>query len=114
MDSVGEGEGGKIWENGIETCKISCMKRVASPGSMHDTGCLGLVHWDDPEGWNGEGGGRGVRDGEYMYTCGRFILSTILDAWGWCTGTTQRDGMGWEGGGGLRMGNACIPVADSF
>ena len=48
LDSVGEG-GGMIWENGIETCKI-CMKRVASPGSMHDTGCLGLVHWDDPEG----------------------------------------------------------------
>ena len=63
MDSVGEGEGGKIWENGIETCKISCMKRVASPGSMHDTGCLGLVHWDDPEGWTGEGGGRRVQDG---------------------------------------------------
>ena len=59
MDSVGEGEGGKIWENGIETCKISCMKRVASPGSMHDTGCLG-----------------------------------------WCTGTTQRDGMGREEGSG--------------
>ena len=55
MDSVGEGEGGKIWENGIETC--ICMKRVASPGSMHDTGRLGLVHWDDPEGWYGEGGG---------------------------------------------------------
>ena len=36
MDSVREGEGGKIWENGIETCKISCMKWVASPGSMHD------------------------------------------------------------------------------
>ena len=51
MDSEREGEGGKIWENGIETCKISCMKRVGSPGSMHDTGCLGLVHWDDPEGW---------------------------------------------------------------
>ena len=30
-----------------------------SPGSMHDTGCLGLVHWDDPEGWYGEGGGSG-------------------------------------------------------
>ena len=44
------GEGGKIWENGIETCILSCMKRVASPGSMHDAGCLGLVHWDDPEG----------------------------------------------------------------
>ena len=67
MDSVGEGEGGKIWENGIETCKISCLKRVASPGSMHDTGCLGLVHWDDPEGWYGEGGGRRVQDGEHMY-----------------------------------------------
>ena len=58
MASVGEGEGGKIWENGIETCKISCMKRDASPGSMHDTGRLGLVHWDDPEGWYREGGGR--------------------------------------------------------
>ena len=73
MDSVGEGVGGKILENGIETCKISCMKRVASPGSMHDTGCLGLVHWDDPEG-----------------------------------------GMRREEGGGFRMGNTCIPVADSF
>ena len=73
-DSVGEGEGGKIWENDIETCKISCRKRVASPGSMHDTGCLGLVHWDDPEGWCGEGGGRRVQDGEHMYTCGGFIL----------------------------------------
>ena len=57
MDSVGEGEGGMIWENGIEICIISYMKRVASPGSMHDTGCLGLVHSDDPEGWYGEGGG---------------------------------------------------------
>ena len=56
---MGEGEGGMIWENGIETCIISYMKRVTSPGSMHDTGCLGLVHWDDPEGWDGEGGGRG-------------------------------------------------------
>jgi len=45
------------------------MKQVASPGSMHDTGCLGLVHWDDPEGWYGEGGGRRVQDGEHMYTC---------------------------------------------
>ena len=74
MDSVGEGEGGEIWENGIETCIISCMKRVASPGSMHHTGCLGLVHWDDPEGWYGEGGGRRVQDGEHMYTCDGFIL----------------------------------------
>ena len=63
MDSVGEGEGGKIWENGIETCKISCMKRVASPGLMQDTGCLGLVHWDNPEGWYGEEEAGGFRVG---------------------------------------------------
>ena len=43
-------------------------------GLMHDTGCLGLVHWDDPEGWCGEGGGRRVQDGERMYTCGGFVL----------------------------------------
>ena len=74
MDSVGEGEGGESWENDIETCIISYMKRVARPGSMHDTGCLGLVHWDNPEGGYGEGGGRRVQDGEHMYTCGGFIL----------------------------------------
>ena len=73
MDSVGEGEGGEIWENSIETCIISCMKRVSSPGLMHNTGCLGLVHWDDAE-----------------------------------------RGEGREEGGGFRMGNASIPVADSF
>ena len=73
MDSVGKGEGGRIWENGIETCKISYMKRVASPGSMHDTGCLGLVYW-----------------------------------------TAQRVGMGRGEGGGFRVRNTCIPMADSF
>ena len=40
---------------------------------MHDTGYLGLVHWDDPEGWYGEGGGRRVQDAEHVYTCGRFM-----------------------------------------
>ena len=59
-------------ENSIETCKLSYVKPIASPGSMHDTGCLGLVHWDDPEGWDGEGLGRGVQDGEHMYTHGEF------------------------------------------
>ena len=63
MDSEGEGEGGMIWENGIETCKLSYVKPITSPGSMHDTGCSGLVHWDDPEGWDGEGDGRGFRMG---------------------------------------------------
>ena len=56
-----------IWENGIETCIISYMKQVASPGLMHDAGCLGLVHWDDPEGWYGEEGGRRVQDGEHVH-----------------------------------------------
>ena len=70
---MGEGEGGMIWENGIEILIISYMERVASPGSMHDAGCLGLVHWDNPEGRYGEGGGRRVQDGEQVYTCGRFI-----------------------------------------
>ena len=40
---------------------------------MHETGCSGLVHWDDLEGWDGVGGGRGVQDGEHMYTDGGFM-----------------------------------------
>ena len=40
---------------------------------MHETVCSGLVHWDDPEGWDGEGGGRRLQDGEYMYTRGGFM-----------------------------------------
>ena len=71
---MGEGEGGMIWEKGIETCIISYIKQVTSPGSMHDTGCLGLLHWDDPEGWYGEGGGKGVQDGKYVYTCAGYML----------------------------------------
>ena len=74
-----------IWENGIETCILSYVKWIASPGSMHETGCLGLVHWDDPEGCDGEGGGGGGgnQDGEHMYTRGGFTsvygkITTIL------------------------------------
>ena len=73
LDSVGEGEGGMIWENSIETCILSYVKQIASLGSMHETGHSGLVHWDDPEGWDGEGGGRGVQDGEHVYTRGGFM-----------------------------------------
>ena len=47
----------------IIICEMNCQSRL-----MHVTGCSGLVHWDDPEGWDGEGGGRGVQDGEHMYT----------------------------------------------
>ena len=63
-----------IWENGIETCIISYVKWIASPGSMRDTGCLGLVHSDDPEGWCGEGGrGGGVHVWDRMYNHGGFM-----------------------------------------
>ena len=43
LDSVGEGEGGMIWENGTETCILSYVKRIARPGLTHDTGCSGLT-----------------------------------------------------------------------
>ena len=61
-----------IWENSIETCILSKVKQIASPGWMHET-----------------------------------------SARGWCTGMTQRDGMGKEVGGGFRMGNTCKSMADS-
>ena len=62
-----------IWENGTETCILSYVMWISGPGLMHETGCSGLVHWDDPEGRDGEGGGRGVQDGEHMYTHGGFM-----------------------------------------
>ena len=69
LDSVGEGEGGMIWEGSVETCILLDVKRITSPGSMHETGCSGLVHWDDPGGWDG----KGVLDGEHMCTRGWFM-----------------------------------------
>ena len=65
-DSVGEGEGGMFWENSTETSILSRVKQITSPGWMHETSAQGLVHLEDPEGWNGEGGGRGDRDGEHL------------------------------------------------
>ena len=65
LDPVGEGEGGMFRENSIETCILSIVKQITSPGWMHETS-LGLVHWEDPEGLGREGGGRGDQDGEYM------------------------------------------------
>ena len=73
MDSVGEGEGGKIWEMTLKHVEYHVGSELP------------------------------VR-----------VRCTMLDAWGWCTGTTQTDGVGREEGGGFRMGNTCIPVADSF
>ena len=72
LDSVGEGEGGMIWENSIETCILSFVKRIASPGLMHETGCSGLVHWDDlRDGMGREVGG--VQDWGHMDTHGGFM-----------------------------------------
>ena len=72
LNSVGEGEGGMFRENSIETCILSIVKQIASPGWMHET-----------------------------------------SAQGWCTGMTQRDGIGRDVGGGFRMGNTCKSMADS-
>ena len=52
---------------------ITYVNKIASPCSMHESGHSGLVHWDDPEGLEGEGGGRGVRDEGHMYTHGWFM-----------------------------------------
>ena len=72
LDSVGEGESGIIWEGSVESYILSHVKRIAGPGLMHETGCSGLVHWDDAEGWDGEGHGGGVQDGEHMCAHGWF------------------------------------------
>ena len=69
----GEGEGGMISENGIKTCIVTCKKPITSLCSMQDTGCLGLVHRDDPERYYGEGGGMGVHVWERMYSRGVFM-----------------------------------------
>ena len=69
LDSVGEGEGGMIWEGSIETCILWYVKWITGPGLMYETGCSGLVHWDHPGGWDGEGGS----GGEHMCTRGYFM-----------------------------------------
>ena len=63
LDSMGEGEGGVIWENSIETCILSRVKQIASPGWMHETSAQGWYTGMIPEGWDGDGGGRGAQDG---------------------------------------------------
>ena len=73
LDSVGEGKEGMIWDNSIETCILPYVKQIACPGSMDETGHSGPGHWDNPEGWDGKGGGKGVQDRGHMYTHGWFI-----------------------------------------
>ena len=69
LDSVGEGEGGMIWENGIETCILPSVKLIASAGSMHEAGHSGLSTGMTLR----DGMGRGVQDGGHMYTHGGFM-----------------------------------------
>ena len=73
---MGEREGRMIWENGIETCIISYEKQIASPGSMHDTGCLGLVHWETQR----DGMGREVGGGSGWGTRG-YLWWIHVDVW---------------------------------
>ena len=58
-----------FWKS-TATCILPYVRQIASPGSMHETGRSGLVHWDDPEGWDGEGGGKGGSGQRTMYTHG--------------------------------------------
>ena len=78
LDSVEEGENGMIWENGIETCILPYVKQMTNPRLMRETEHSKLVHWDDPEGWYGEEGGRGVQDGEHVYTRGRIQYCKVI------------------------------------
>ena len=73
LDSVGEGEGGMIWEISTETHILPYVKQMTSPSPMHETGHSKPVHQNNAEGWDGEGGGRGVRDGGHMCICGWFM-----------------------------------------
>ena len=75
LDSMGEGGCGTIWQNSIKTFMLPYVKYLTSSRLMLKTGHSKLVHWDDPEGWDWEGGGRGgSRWGEHKYTHGRFVL----------------------------------------
>ena len=68
-----------IRENGIETCILLYVKQIASPSSIYQTGCSGLVHWDDPEGWDGEGSVSFVKPGlAPCFTYGDTRFTAIL------------------------------------
>ena len=70
---MGEGKGGMVWENGIETCILSYVKWITSPVSMHDTGCSGWCTGMTQRDGMGKEVGGGFQDGEHMYTHGRFM-----------------------------------------
>ena len=66
MHCIGEGEGGKVWENSIETCILPYVKQTTSASSMHEAEHSKLVLWDNSEGWGGDESGRGVQNGDTL------------------------------------------------
>ena len=68
-----EGTGGMIWEKSTETRILPYVKQITSPSSMHETGHSKPAYWDNADGWDEEGGGRGVQDGGHVYTHGWFM-----------------------------------------
>ena len=68
-----EGEGGMIWENSLETCILPYVKQMNNASLMHEAGHSKPLLWNNPEGWGGEGGGRGFRMGGHVGTCGWFM-----------------------------------------
>ena len=66
LDSVGEGESGMFQENSIETCILSMVKQITSPGWMHETGAQGWGTWMTQRDGMGREVGGGVQDAEHM------------------------------------------------
>ena len=61
-----------VQEAGIKT--IPKKKKCKKAKWFSDEALQTAMNWDNPEGWYGEGGGRGVQDGEHVYTHGGFML----------------------------------------
>ena len=70
LDSVGEDKGGMFWENSMY---IIYSETDHQPRLDAWDKCSDLLNWEDPEGLGGEGGGRGDRDGKYMWLHGWFM-----------------------------------------
>ena len=62
------------WKVNLYDEHYTNMKRIASPDLMHDTGCLGLVHWMTQRDGMGREAGGGIQDWEHVYTRGGFML----------------------------------------
>ena len=112
-------EGSCLWGHSVH-CGLSLHPFLCSRTEDYVIGCrVLLLSLGTHELWLCQKvlcsvGGTGLTEVSQCFRQESLILFILKDAWGWCTGTTQRDGMGREEGGGFRMENTCIPVADSF